>query len=261
MTHQARALAAMRGQPVDHIPFIARMDMWYSFHRNAGTLPRRYQKASLWDIQRDLGVGIFGFGAWDVSFYRLVQRAVEVSQSTEGGITTTCYETPCGRLTARDKMAAELHGAAGTGARIEYPFKGARDFDALQFLIEHVDVVENYAAYGRFADAIGEDGLALPFAGWLPAHQLMIFFMGYDTFYYALHDHPARVEALIAALTDQYRRILALAVHAPAPAIEVGANYDEQMTCSSDSLLPATARPDRSCRRPTRSWWCMAMAK
>ena len=41
-------------------------------------------------------------------------------------------------------MAAELHGAAGTGARIEYPFKGAQDCDALQFLIEHSDVVDNY---------------------------------------------------------------------------------------------------------------------
>jgi len=45
-----------------------------------------------------------------------------------------------------------------------------------------------------------------------------------------LHDHPARIEALIQALTEQYRQILALAVDSPAPAIEVGANYDEQMT-------------------------------
>jgi uroporphyrinogen-III decarboxylase len=127
-------------------------------------------------------------------------------------------------------MAAELKEAAGTGARIEYPFKDAGDYDALQFLIEHTQVVENYDAYGKFADSIGTDGLALPFSGHLAAHQLMINFMGYETFYCELHDRPARVEALIDALTEQQRQILALAADCPAQAIEVGANYDEQMT-------------------------------
>ena len=127
-------------------------------------------------------------------------------------------------------MAEELKDAAGTGARGEYPFKSAKDYDALQFLIEHTEIAENYEAYGEFVDAIGGDGLALPFTGHLPAHQLMINFMGYQRFYLELQDHPSRLEALIEALTEQQRRILALAADCPASAIEVGANYDEQMT-------------------------------
>jgi uroporphyrinogen-III decarboxylase len=58
----------------------------------------------------------------------------------------------------------------------------------------------------------------------------MIFFMGYQTFYYELYDRPDRVEALIQALTEQQRQILTLAADCPAQAIEVGGNYDEQMT-------------------------------
>lgn len=230
MNHRHLALAAMRGQPVDHIPFIGRMDLWYSFHRNGGTLPPPYENASLWDIQRDLGIGIFGFGAWDVSFYRLVHRDVEITKTVEDGSTTTQYHTPYGTLTCRDRMAEELKGAAGTGARVEYPFKGHKDYDALQFLIEHTQVVENYDVYGEFVDAIGTDGLAMPFSGHLPAHQLMIFFMGYQTFYYELHDHSDRLHALVEALTEQQRQILMLAAGCPAQAIEVGGNYDEQMT-------------------------------
>ena len=230
MNHRDRALAAMRGRPVDHIPFIARMDLWYSFHRNQGTLPLPYEKASLWDIQRDLGIGIFGFGAWDISFYRLVHPRVEISKEVRGDTTVTRYHTPYGTLTCRDKMAAQLKGAAGTGARVEYPFKDANDYDALQFLIEHTEATENFDAYEGFMDSIGTDGVALPFSGHLPAHQLMIFFMGYQTFYLELHDRPARVESLLEALTEQYRQVLALAAECPALAIEVGANYDEQMT-------------------------------
>ena len=230
MNHRDRTLAAMRGQPVDRIPFIGRMDLWYSFHRNGGTLPPPYENASLWDIQRDLGIGIFGFGAWDISFYRLVHHDVEITQKIESGLTTTQYHTPHGTLTCRDRMSDELKEAAGTGARVEYPFKSASDYDALQFLIDHTEVVENFDAYGEFVDAIGPDGLALPFSGHLPAHQLMLFHMGYQPFYYEMHDHPHRVEALIQALTEQQRKILTLAADCPAPAIEAGGNYDEQMT-------------------------------
>ena len=230
MNHRDRALAAMRGQPVDRVPFIARMDLWYSFHHNQDSLPHPYENASLWDIQRDLDIGIFGFGAWDISFYRLVHRTVEITREIACGLTTTHYPTPYGTLTYREKMSEELKGAAGTGARVEFPFKGPGDYDALSFLIEDMQVVENYDAYGEFADAIGTDGLALPFSGHLPAHQLMINYMGYETFYYELHDRPSKVEALVDALTEQQRQILRLAADCPAPAIEVGANYDEQMT-------------------------------
>lgn len=55
MNHRDSALAVMRGEPVDHIQFIARMDLWYSFHRNRGTLPKPYERADLWDIRRDMG--------------------------------------------------------------------------------------------------------------------------------------------------------------------------------------------------------------
>jgi hypothetical protein len=220
----------MRGLPVDRIPFIGRMDLWHSYHYNSGTLPHPYEKASLWDLQRDLGIGIFGFGAWDISFYRLVYQDVEIVREVEGGVTTTWYHTPYGTLRCRDEMTADLKDAAGTGARTEYPFKSNEDYDALQYFVEHTDVVDNYDEYGAFVDAIGTDGLALPFSGHLPAHQLMLNFMGYQLFYYELHDHPTRLEVLINVLDEQQRQILALAKDCPAPAIEVGGNYDEGLT-------------------------------
>jgi uroporphyrinogen-III decarboxylase len=193
-------------------------------------LPSPYESASLWDVQRDLGIGIFGFGAWDISFYRLVHHDVEITQKAQNGLTTVQYDTPYGTLTCRERMPDELKGAAGAGARIEFPFKTVEDYEALGFLIEHTEVVENFRAYDQFVEAIGPDGVALPFAGWLPAHQLMIRYMGYQTFYYQLHDHPDRVESLVQALTEQQRQVLALAAQCSAQAIEVGANYDEQMT-------------------------------
>ena len=65
MNQRDRAFAAMLGQPVDRVQFIGRMDLWYSYHRNLNTLPHPYERAGLWELQRDLGIGnrfILGFG-------------------------------------------------------------------------------------------------------------------------------------------------------------------------------------------------------
>jgi len=230
MNHCDRALAAMRGHKVDHIPFIGRIDLWYSFHHSRGTLPSQYQNASLWDILRDLGIGIFGFGAWSMSFYRLEHRNVEVIKEVDGGTTQTRYITPYGDLACRDTMSEELKDAAGSGARVEFPFKSAKDYDALKFLIDNTEVVNNFDAYGKFVDDIGEDGIALPFSGHLPAHQLMLNYMGYEKFYLELFDNQSLLEGLVESLTEQQTQIIDLAAKCPATAIEVGGNYDESMT-------------------------------
>lgn len=228
MNHRDQALAAMRGETVDRMPFIGRMDLWYLYHRHQGTLPAPYQKADLWDIQRDLGIGIFGFGMGAVPFCKLEYPRTEIS--AKDGVATTQYDTPHGTLTCRDRLSDELKEAATTAARIVYPFKSADDYDALQYLIEHTRVIENLDEYGRYVDAIGGDGIAMPWTRHLPAHHLMIDHMGYEQFYLELYENEDRVLRLIEALTEQHRRMIEIAIQTPAQAIEIGGNYDEQMT-------------------------------
>ena len=57
MTHRQRILAALRHQPVDRIPWVPRLDLWYNANRYRGTLPAEWAGASLMDIATDLGVG------------------------------------------------------------------------------------------------------------------------------------------------------------------------------------------------------------
>jgi uroporphyrinogen-III decarboxylase len=230
MTHRERAVAAMRGKPVDRIPFIARMDLWHSYAVNAGTLPAGFEDGDLWRMQRALGIGIFGFGAWSGSFFRSEYRGIEVIRRDESGVTVTEYRTPHGTLTERERMAEELKEAAGTGARIEFPFKIEADYDALQDLVESIRIVDAIAEYARFVDSIGGDGLSLPWAGHAPAHQLMLRYMGYERFYCELADNPSRIERLLEPLTEQYRQVLRLGARCTADAVEAGGNFDEDMT-------------------------------
>jgi Uroporphyrinogen decarboxylase (URO-D) len=230
MTQRQRAVSAIRGEPPDRIPFIGRMDLWYNYNHNRGTLPKQYQGWSLWDIQRDLGIGIFGFGAWSVSFYKLAYPGIEVRKTAGVNDLITEYVTPYGTLRSRHLLSPELIDADVTGLLVENPFKDERDYDALQYLFDQSVVVENFDEYAEVVAAIGEDGLALPFSGWLAMHQIMRDFLGYETFYYELNDHPDKVERLHAALLEQQRAIVRLGAQCPAEVVEVGANYDEMLT-------------------------------
>ncbi len=230
MTHRQRAVAAIRGERPDRVPFIGRMDLWYAYNFNRGTLPEKYQGWSLWDIQRDLGIGIFGFGAWTASFYRLEYEAMEVRRTSTDTEQIVEYVTPYGTLRSRNVLAEEIKDADVTGAQVEHHFKDERDYDALQYLFEHTKVVDNYDEYAKVVDAIGEDGLALPYSGWLAMHQIMREYMGYETFYYQLNDHQDKVEKLHEALLEQQRAIIRLGANCPAEVIEVGGNYEEMIT-------------------------------
>ena len=230
ISHRSDALAAMRGEKPSRIPLIGRMNLWYNFHSVGGTLPERYQGWSLWDIQRDLNIGILGFGAWMTTFFKKVYHNVEITRTTRGNEEIVEYVTPYGSLRSRHAVTHMLRGTVDTGRDIEQIFKGEEDYDALQYLVEQTEIVENYAEYAEFIDSIGEDGIALPFTGWVPMHEIMWRYMGVERFYYELQDNPVRLERLHEAVLEQHREIIRLAAHCPATAIEVGGNYTEQLT-------------------------------
>ena len=106
MIHRQRAIAAIRGEPLDRIPFIARMDLWYNYNYNGGTLPGKYRGWSSWDFQRDLDIGIFGFGAWSVKYYKLVYHNIQVHNPVRLIEELTECVTPSGTLRTRILLSA-----------------------------------------------------------------------------------------------------------------------------------------------------------
>jgi len=230
MSHRSDALAAMRGEKPQCIPFIGRMNLWYNYHNARGTLPERYVGWSYFDVVRDLGIGILGFGVWTQTFFKKVYHGVEVRRYTQDGDDVLEYATPYGTLRQRTAVSDVLRGTVDAGRDVEVLFKDERDYDALQYLIEHTEVEETYDSYARYVDEIGEDGVALPYTGWAPMHELMWKYMGVERFYYELYDRPAKVERLHEAFRELHLKIIRLAAHCPAQAIQVGGNYDDSIT-------------------------------
>lgn len=55
VTHRTRVLAALRGEQVDRLPYVPRLDLWYLANSTRGTLPPQYAGRAQNDIARAEG--------------------------------------------------------------------------------------------------------------------------------------------------------------------------------------------------------------
>ena len=60
MNYRERIYAAIRGLPVDHLPWAPRWELFYNAALLDGRMPDRYKDWSFFDVTRDLGMGIKG---------------------------------------------------------------------------------------------------------------------------------------------------------------------------------------------------------
>ena len=230
MTHKQRVLAAIRREPHDRLPFCSRIELWYNYHANQGTLPHRYQGMSQWDLQRQLDIGLVGYYGAGEDLFRLQYHNMNYREELLPDRRVVTVETPHGTIGAEWQVPRELKGSASITIQTKHFFESADDYPALQHFIENTEPVENYAGYAKLPEAIGDDGVALPFAGKVPIHMLMEDYMGYEQFYYEWHDNREKLEALHRALWEQRLKVMGIAAGAPCEIVSVGGNYDEQMT-------------------------------
>ena len=58
-THRERILAVMRGEMVDVIPFVPRLDLWWLANLSRGTLPREFEGMTPDEIARSRGWAVY----------------------------------------------------------------------------------------------------------------------------------------------------------------------------------------------------------
>lgn len=245
MTERERFDAVVRGELPDKLPWVARMALWYTYHKGKGSLPEKYQHWDLWDIQRDLGMGIMG----RTRLYRKKMNGVEVRSHVRGSEAITEYVTPVGTVTTkhviREDLAVEVHtGELRAGevgfTRFDYMYpaehmiKRVEDYDVVEYIIENTQVITAYEDYLSVAEKVGEDGIALALTDRVPIQDVILHFIGLDKVFFEMYDNPARVEHLLGVLTDFHRqRIWPASLESPAVYVEAGANLSGMVTSPS----------------------------
>ena len=224
MTRKQRILAAARKQPVDKLPVGARIDVWYNYHAGHDTLPDRYQGWSIPDILRDLGAGI---ELYHPRMWKTEYRNTEVVIHEDPPYTTTEYRTPKG--TVRKKTMFTPQEGPWVEYELELLFKSSDDYPAIEYLLENTVLVPDLDEYVKKQEMVGEDGLVLCASGYSPMQEIMRRIMGYERFFFELHDHPSQVEHLYELMKEVVWQRLRILAESTAEIIPACGNWSDDI--------------------------------
>jgi hypothetical protein len=274
MTCRERMLAALQGQPADCIPFVPRLDLWYSANRYNGTLPDKYRNATLFQIVEDLDVGYHtvsadrflyddtldvvdrALGIWRVRTkphhpkFREIRRNI----AYEGDATVVEYLTPAGRIRTRTIYDESMRRAGISLSHVsEHAIKSEADYEAVACIFEHAEVHPNYDGIARLKEEVGDRGLIVGTAsmGACAIHHILHELMPYDLFFYEYYDHYEELLRLAERMTPYIEKVIDVAIASPADIIQSGTNYDAQITWPpfvEKHIVPALAATAEKCR-------------
>ncbi len=135
----------------------------------------------------------------------------------------TITETPVGTLT-------ELARPAGfTSWRVEKPFKRPEDYKVLKFMAEDEHYEENYAAYARMDEYLGEDFILRAGVGPTPLHHIMVHCMGVETFAIEWAERRDEILDLCETMAAKRREVYRLIANSPASHANYGGNEVPEM--------------------------------
>ena len=253
MTDQERVLTTIQGGMPDRIPWIPRLDFWHRARRHQNTLPAALAGLTLSEIADRLAVGCYstipdftdcldaddmidrGLGIFRLRVlpYRVELRNVERRVERHGRETRVEYHTAAGvvrtAFTFTDEM---LDAGASMSWQTELPIREPRDFDAIGYIFENLEVVPQREGYLERRAEVGERGVAV---GWLagtacPIHHILKELMTVETFFYALADYPQKIYQLCERMEPLYTAIRKIGAELPAEVLLLGANYDDSIT-------------------------------
>ncbi len=256
LTHKERILRTMRGQMVDRIPFVPRLDLWWIANNLGGTLPERHKGRKPDDIARAEGwacyhmvpdftnmikspddilhrsIGLFNF-IQSVYGWRF-SKDIEIEVKSEHGQQIVSYHTPKGTVRTVGGLTEEMQRAgASLGWTQEHIIKQPSDYAIAGYIFENIDVFPQYDTAQDYMNEVGDDGVVAAGGASLaasPMHHIQKEFLDSTRFYYEYNDHPKEMRRLAESVAVYFEKVLTVIGNSPAEVVLWGANYDDMLT-------------------------------
>ena len=256
MTHYARMLAAIRGEPTDEIPWAPRLDLWCVAQRARGTLPEQLAGLDIGEIAEVLGVGCHSQRA-DFTLprkpedfvlrglgldnhpdfpYRLELRGLPVEFEHEGGSFKTRFRTAVGEIHTDLALSDQMRRDGITVPFVKhFAIASPDDFEAIAQIFEHIEVIPTPENYAEFHRRIGYRGLAIAngLIAASPMHLIFHELISQENFIYLYMDERERLTELAKRMEPFYEKVLDAVLACKAEGVYWGANYDDNLTWPS----------------------------
>jgi corrinoid protein of di/trimethylamine methyltransferase len=255
MTHKERILKVMRGEMVDVIPFVPRLDLWWLGNVFKGTLPKKFagmkpdeiSRAQGWacyhmvpnfaDVSGDQDVlhrsiGLFNFKQ-SVYGWRFNQN-IEVKSEKRAGQQIVEYHTPLGVVRTVGGLTEEMKRAgASLGWVQEHLIKKPEDYKIAGYIFENIEVFPQYKQAQEYMDQMGEWGVVAaggPSLGASPMHLIQKELFDATRFFYEYRDHYREMRELAERIEIYFNKVLEIITDSPAEVVLWGANYNDMLT-------------------------------
>ena len=130
----------------------------------------------------------------------------------------TVTETPVGAISEVSRPADF------TSWRIEMLFKKPEDYEVLKFIVQDQRFEPDYESYRRKEEELGEDFILRAGISLTPLHQIMIGWMGVETFAIEWAERRDEVLELNDIMTAKHREIYPIIANSPASHANYGGN-------------------------------------
>ena len=260
MTHRERLLKVARGEMVDTIPWIPRIDLWHNANQLAGTLPEKYRHYSVEEIHRAEGwplhkvvpeylkpekpedivhraIGLYRLKEFPYDFEFSSDIGIEVANedTPDESMTRVTYHTAAGTITVRHGITAEMQKSGASISWVkEHAVKTRDDYHTLAHLFNSLKLKPAYERFRQWKDSVGEDGIAVSQGFGIgcssPMHFIQKTLLGATDFYLHYHDYPRQMGELVEALEPVYDQVIDILTGSPADAVLWSANVDNMVT-------------------------------
>jgi corrinoid protein of di/trimethylamine methyltransferase len=271
LTHREKISAVFRGEGVDVIPWVPRIDLWHNAHELSGTLPEKFTGMKVEDIHRSLGWPLHkiipeylkpekpediyhrGIGLYDLKefpytfeFSNDVDIRVNIERTADEVMTHVEYHTPLGMVSVRHGLTQEMKKSGASISWVkEHAIKGPKDYKVLAHIFGNLTLRPAYERYENWRREVGEDGLAvaqgLGIGCTSPMHFIQKTFLDATEFYLHLKDCANEMAELVEALNHPYNQVLDILAASNADAVLWSANVDDMITYPSlytEQFLP-----------------------
>jgi uroporphyrinogen-III decarboxylase len=224
MTHRERIVAAGRKQKTDKLPFGARIDVWYNYHFAHGTLPEKYKDKNIVEICRDQGAGsqMRLYRTWKVDYTNLEAKVTENPPRK-----TTEWRTPLGNVSMTTIFTPQE--GPWIAYELDHPFKKKEDYPVIEYILQNTRLTPDYTEYNRLEKIAGNDGIVMTgMASYSPMQQIMRYWIGFERFFYELHDNGAQVERLFELEKELAKQKVEILSKLPLEMIGVCSNWSDE---------------------------------
>ena len=252
MHARERALTVLRGEIPRRLPFVTRLETWYTAHQRSRTLPEKFHGLTLDEVHRAVGVGRLKFSVP----YRYRLNGVELRATFNGeelarltdpvvenfpglwdlvptdraGITRTELVTLAGRLSLTHVLLEEGVFNGTDPYLKEHLVKNEDDLRVVAYILERAEFVPAFDKIKAEEAQIGADGLVVPLVQRIPFQQVLLEYLGEINLFYALHDSPGMVRRLLDLLDRQLLDALGRLAGLDVPYVEFPDNLHGLMT-------------------------------